>query len=149
MRICTLAALLASVPSAQPRDNDLAKQELKKLQGAWVLVAYEEGGKMLPPEKVRDVAMTARIKGAGYTLAWGQEAVKGRLTLDPSKTPKHLDAQFERPGGEKGKTVGIYELDGDTLRVCFAPEGKERPTAFRTQPGSDQVMQTFRKEKSK
>ena len=39
-------------------------------------------------------------------------------------------------GEGKGTTMlGIYELQDDTMRVCFDPQGKERPTAFTPKQG--------------
>ena len=34
--------------------------------------------------------------------------------------------------------LGIYELDGDgdTLKVCFDPEGKKRPAEFKAPEGT-------------
>ena len=37
-------------------------------------------------------------------------------------------------------TLGIYEIDGDTLKVCFDPEGKKRPTEFKTASGSQTLV---------
>jgi hypothetical protein len=45
--------------------------------------------------------------------------------LDPSKSPKTLDAKVT-DGPNKGAVIlGIYEISGDTLKVCFDPEGKK------------------------
>ena len=35
---------------------------------------------------------------------------------------------------------GIYEISGDTLKVCFDPEGKKRPTEFKTEAGAPTVL---------
>jgi hypothetical protein len=35
--------------------------------------------------------------------------------------------------------LGIYAISGDTLKVCFDPERKKRPSEFKSAPGS----QTF------
>ena len=51
-------------------------------------------------------------------------------------------------GLNKGQTwLGIYELSGDTYRSCFATEGKPRPTAFTSEPGSGNVLWVFKREK--
>lgn len=39
-------------------------------------------------------------------------------------------------GRYKGKTLlGIVKADGDTLAICFAEPGKDRPTAFEARDG--------------
>ena len=59
--------------------------------------------------------------------------------LDPSKSPKTLDVTVTE-GLNKGVVIlGIYEISGDTLKVCFDPEGKKRPTQFKSASAS----QTF------
>jgi hypothetical protein len=83
--------------------GDSAKEELKRLAGAWDLVSFEiDGGK----ETVKD----------------------GRLVIDLTKKPKAIDWVSIKPN-EGMKSIGIYELDGDTLKIC-GTDGKERPTGF-------------------
>ena len=49
-------------------------------------------------------------------------------------------------GEFKGKTMtGIYEIKGDTMRVCFAGGGKDRPTEFRTKEGSMEMLVTYKR----
>ena len=54
-----------------------------------------------------------------------EEAV---FTLDPTATPKAISAKFE-----SGWAFGIYELAGDTLRLCISEPGPTavRPTTFK------------------
>jgi uncharacterized protein (TIGR03067 family) len=60
--------------------------------------------------------------------------------LDPSKSPKTLDAKVT-DGPNKGAVIlGIYEISGDTLKVCFDPEGKKRPTEFKSESGSQTLV---------
>ena len=52
----------------------------------------------------------------------------------------------EGPG--KGKTMlGIYELTGDTYKVCFALPGGERPKEFASKPGSKTMLIVMKREK--
>ena len=44
-------------------------------------------------------------------------------------------------------TRAIYELSGDTLRVCYAFDGGERPMELATREGSPWVLVTYKREK--
>jgi hypothetical protein len=46
--------------------------------------------------------------------------------------------------------IGIYELEGDKLRICFAkPGAKERPTRIETKPDSGQSLTVYKRNKEK
>ena len=68
--------------------------------------------------------------------------------LDPTKTPKAIDIEVAS-GEHKGVVyLGIYELDGDTLRICFAmPDRPVRPTEFSAGKGSVRALSEFKREK--
>ena len=54
----------------------------------------------------------------------------GAQTIAPSKSPKAIDVTLTE-GPMKGVVLlGIYEIDGDTLRVCFDMGGKKRPNSI-------------------
>jgi hypothetical protein len=42
---------------------------------------------------------------------------------------------------------GIYEIDGDTLRICVAKKGKERPKTFESKEGSGHVLTVMKRVK--
>ena len=51
-------------------------------------------------------------------------------------------------GPNKGKTFqAIYELDGDTLKVCYDLSGKGRPTEFKTAEGTQLFLVIYTREK--
>ena len=59
--------------------------------------------------------------------------LEGVAKFDPTATPKSID-YWHLNGPDKGKTgLGIYELQGDTLRVCWAIDGlrEGRPPSSR------------------
>jgi len=83
-------------------------------------------------------------------------------SIKPSKQPKVFDdsnavvtalkqGQVDAvvtEGQDKGSTmVGIYDLKGDTMKVCFDPQGKARPTTFKAAEG--QFAATIQREKKK
>lgn len=60
----------------------------------------------------------------------------GTQKLDPSKSPKTIDMTLTEGPNKGAVMLGIYEIDGDTLKACFDPQGKKRPTEFKSAPGS-------------
>ena len=59
-------------------------------------------------------------------------------------------SRFDKKGGSGGKDVvfqGIYALDGDDLKICFAPPGEKRPTEFVTQGGSSEQLVVLKRDK--
>ena len=51
-------------------------------------------------------------------------------------------------GPNKGKRqLGIYEVEGDTLRSCFAAPDAERPRDFTSQPGDMRTSTVWKREK--
>ena len=63
-----------------------------------------------------------------------------------TKNPKGFDL---RPKGKEGQaTIGIYEINGDRLRVCYTYSGKERPTRFSLKEGTKDrplYLRTYKK----
>jgi uncharacterized protein (TIGR03067 family) len=123
-----------------------AKKDLDKMQGDWVLVSSERDGKPAPEDQVK--AMKRTVKDDTYTVTLdGKPLVKGTFKVDPSKKPATIDA-LRSEGEDKDKPMlGIYEFDGDTYKVCFAPPGKDRPTEFASKPGSGHVFSVWKREK--
>ena len=121
--------------------EDPMKRELAKVQGTWQLVSAETDGKEAPAEQVRKVRVV--IKGDRHTVFFGDQAVAKEVLfkLDPAKTPRAVDDLL--PGGKR--ILGIYEVDGDTLRSCVAPAGKDRPTRFSAESGSGHTLRVFRR----
>lgn len=141
MRFVLLA--VAITVSADPVPEPSAKDR-EALQGTWVIRSMEVGGKTWSKEalekaKLRIVVSGDRIK---FLLA-GREAQEATFTLDPARSPAHFDTVDARKRVEKG----IYELKGDTLRICAATSGEERPTAFASSASPSTALYVFEREK--
>lgn len=137
--LCALALLASGGPGMRADDKADIEKELKKLQGAWTFESVEAGGKKLPADQFKD--MTVVFAGDKYSVKMGDMVVEAAtLTVDPSKTPKTFDAKVA-DGPNKGKVyLAIYEISGDTLKVCFDGEGKQRPTEFKGAGGAQALV---------
>jgi uncharacterized protein (TIGR03067 family) len=112
----------------------------------WRGVSVTEDGKEMSKEEADGVRLT--VTGEKYTLKLRDQDIEGTHRLDPTKKPKQIEA-VRTKGPHKGeKMVGIYELDGDTFKVCFAAPGKtDRPTEFKSTAGSGQRVLVLKREK--
>ena len=140
--VTLLCALVLTAPGGAGAREDYkaeVEKELKKFQGTWTFESVEAGGKKLPADQFKGITVT--FEGDKYVVKRGDEVVEAATQkLDPSKSPKTLDAKVT-DGPNKGAVIlGIYEISGDTLKVCFDPEGKKRPTEFKGVSGSQTLV---------
>src|SRR5262249_34011226 len=138
----------ADAPKEKEKDKEEAvKKELKKLDGTWKVTGGKENGKALQEDFVK--ALELIIKDGTYSFrANDVELEQGKLKPDLSKKPKQLDIEITA-GNDKDKTqVGIYELDGDTFKLCVARPGeKERPKEFDAKEDSNHTLFELKREK--
>jgi uncharacterized protein (TIGR03067 family) len=143
---CVCVALMLLAASSLAAANEPPKGDLARLQGVWTVVSGERDGKPMAPSRttgrrvvIRDETFLDESTTKKQTLG------RGTLKLDETKSPRWADAAFDF-GEIKGKSCkAIYEVDGDTFRTCTGVEGAERPTSFKTQLGTRQMMFVYRR----
>jgi uncharacterized protein (TIGR03067 family) len=142
-----LAAAAAPGGDAQPPDKGI-REELQRLQGSWQIEMLEEDGEKLSADDLK-----------GRSILFGKDAFFlrrnnavvqiGLLKLDPTKSPKTANAIILQ-GDHKGDIMlGIYELQGDNLKICFDKEGQERPKEFKTAPKCGQMLIVLKRVRAK
>jgi uncharacterized protein (TIGR03067 family) len=109
-----------------------------QLEGRWILIAAEAEGKQqaLDGFNVKVLVITTDT----MRPEWGKESMK--YTVNTSTSPKQINT-YE--GGRNQE--GIYEVNGDELRICMADRGTARPTDFTTRVGEKRVLMIFRRQK--
>jgi uncharacterized protein (TIGR03067 family) len=104
------------------------------------------GGKEEPAADFK--GMTVTFAGDKFTVKKGDEVIQvGTEKLDPSKSPKTVDVTVAEGLNKGAVMLGIYEISGDTLKVCFDPEGKKRPTEFKSASGSQTFVNVHKRVK--
>jgi uncharacterized protein (TIGR03067 family) len=108
-----------------PEKQKAVEEELKRLDGAWDLVATGGAEKDGDPKEIgiRFIFSggTYRLEDAGLGPLGG-----GTIRVDPTRSPKALDL-IDKDGRAN---LAIYELRGDELRWCMANWALPRPTKF-------------------
>jgi uncharacterized protein (TIGR03067 family) len=122
------------------------EKERQKFQGTWAFESSAAGGQELPAADLKDFVLT--FEGDKHTVKKGTDVIQvGTQKIDPAKTPKTIDVTITE-GPSKGTVMlGIYEIDGDTLKVCFDASGKKRPTEFKSAPGSETFVNVHKRVK--
>lgn len=138
--VASILAVSFSMISWSAEDKDSAAAE-----GTWSPVEAELAGQKFPEEVTKTIKLV--ITGDKYTVTVGKMVDRGTVKLDSSAKPKTIDITGTE-GPNKGKTfLAIYELNGETLKVCYDLAGKARPTEFKTKPDTQLFLVTYKREK--
>jgi uncharacterized protein (TIGR03067 family) len=137
--------LAAGLPARADDDKKDAEKELRHLEGTWKVVSREVDGQKVPDEEIKKLTLNIAAGGKAALLSEGTAIATADVTVFPAKKPKEIDLLFGQ-GENKGKTArGIYELKDDTLRICYAQPGRDRPTEFASKPGSGNTLAFYKR----
>ncbi len=125
--------------------DEASRGDLQKLQGKWRTIAAEVDGSPVDSWLFENASLV--IAGDRFTLRNPQpdadQRMEGVLRLDAGKVPKELKLTLD--GGQMIEE--IYELEENTLRVCYPIKGGKRPTDFKTTPQSGRSLVLYERER--
>jgi uncharacterized protein (TIGR03067 family) len=118
-----------------------------ELEGEWSMVSGFMDGHPMDKSMVKHGKRVTR--GNVTSVLFGAQLfTRGTFTLDTSKTPKAIDLAHSE-GMHAGKTqLGIYECDGETMRISYGSPGAARPTDFEPRKGDGRTIAEWRRVKS-
>lgn len=122
MRTLLAVALLVGLAPAAPVPKGLKKKvnDAEAIVGIWMHSSgtRDENFEFTPDGKMRAWMGNGGPGGTTFGYSW---------TLDPTATPKRMT--WGGANDPKPQWECVYELDGDTLRICYIASGQPVPTA--------------------
>ncbi len=136
VRVASIGCALLFIPFWSARGDDA---DQAALQGKWIVESFQYNGG--PVEMMKEAVR--EFKENKYTLTpKAGDVIEGTIKLDPGQKRKTIDLEID------GRTLkGIYEVDGDMLKMSYTLNGGERPTEFVSKPDSGQILVTHKRAK--
>ncbi len=155
-RILMMILLLAAVAGCATGDANRTTDATTELEGRWVVVSSEANGHKGPDAPTAPGGVSTLVfHGTRETaLRGGVMWAESTFSMDAGKSPKTLDETLVKGVGnvkkfEGKKSLAIYEIKGDMLKVCWTIYGvdRERPTEFAASPDSHLLFDVCKREK--
>ncbi len=147
IRTVLLASLVVAVVSlARAQEKSSTNSALAELQGEWSMVSGIADGYHLPPEMLANSRRVCKGDELTATIA-GQLVMKAKITVDASRKPKTIDYQVLEGPTKGSKHLGIYEVEGDTMKSCFGAPGAERPADYTSKQGDMRTSTVWKRDK--
>lgn len=121
---------------AELRSSGAEGDELKAMAGEFEVAKYMTNGIDTSPEDLKKLKVLRREDGT-WSLTIGTQETTYADKLNPKTLPREVDITIT--SYEQMPTcLGIYEREGDLIRICFALPGNEvRPKTFTAEKGSN------------
>jgi uncharacterized protein (TIGR03067 family) len=119
------------------------------IQGEWIIELCEEHGKP-DPKSVGDTLSISGAKARFIDKDDPCETCEFVVAVFAGEKPKQLDFKYtgkdrDDIGPGQDTMRGIYELEGDHLRICIGSGGDERPKEFKTAAENDLSLMLLRR----
>jgi uncharacterized protein (TIGR03067 family) len=130
---------------ADKNKDDDSKKGQDALEGTWKVTSVETGGQ----KGGGDENVVIEFKKDRYTVKLdGNEIEQGTFKLDPTKKPKTIDFSITKGNDMGKKQPGIYDVDGDTLKICVTmPDKDDRPKEMASKADSQHTLFVLKREK--
>ena len=119
--------------------------DAKSVQGTRTPAKADLGGQPTAEAVLKSISL--KFDNSKYEVFVGDKPDKGTYMLDSTSKPKSMTITGTE-GPNHGKTFpAIYELKGDTLRICYDLSGAKRPTEFKSIAGTKLYLVTYNRKK--
>jgi uncharacterized protein (TIGR03067 family) len=142
MRLLQLVLFSFLLVGCRAPDAAETSHDASKWQGTWKLVSCTNEGQT----QVADLQWI--VDGDHYNIRLDQVTHTDPYPFKLDARRKRIEViHHETPKGTYGGTLrGIYEISGNSLRVCYDLTGQHYPTSFEAPIGSRQVLYEFQRQ---
>jgi uncharacterized protein (TIGR03067 family) len=120
--------VLTPISASNARDD--LKNGLDQLRGSWSVVKGD----------AQFEAKRLIFDGNKLTVFFDEDKKEAEIKVDSDAKPARIDIEHHEE-----KSLGIFEISGDTLRICFSEKGEKRPATFKSEKGV--ILVTLKRDK--
>jgi uncharacterized protein (TIGR03067 family) len=130
------AALVVFVPAsgfAAPVPKSKVKPFAERMIGEWKVESRISNGQQSPPEN----GIWTIAESGEFTTQRDDVRFNWTYKLDATQSPVHISI-----ANSSVTYLGIIEVDGDTMRLCYSLGGEKRPGNFSGEVGTTAITLT-------
>jgi uncharacterized protein (TIGR03067 family) len=114
-----------------------------EIEGEWIVVSSEIEGKPAPEGTELYTKMT--FSGEDATLEGNTQKHQLYFTLDMTKKPKQINLYSKQ---EKVVWKGIYQVEGNSLKLSYGQPNGDRPSRLDTSEGSKAILYVLKRKET-
>jgi uncharacterized protein (TIGR03067 family) len=138
-------AVVVVLPTVAARQD---APEDEKLYGTWRVTSLETMGKVEEAKEGRDASIVFSKGGKAVMKETGKPDEIGSWKVSTSKNPKEIDIIGPKQEGKKQEFMkGVYDVQGDTLKIAISSEGPEGNRPAKIDP-KEAVIVTLKRQKN-
>ena len=141
----TLAYLRVTTSLMSTDNQNAIEKDYALFNGVWAFDLVEVDGAKQPDVPIETHKMIVVSAERRFIVVQGKKITRGVFQMDPTRTPKQIDVTATNSQGKSLTTLAIYELEGDTYKVCSSFRSNERPPEFLSKPGSKTVFEVLKR----
>jgi uncharacterized protein (TIGR03067 family) len=147
--LIAFAGFFSMLNAQQPApQNPVGNPQLQPWQGSWQLMSAIEDGDEVAGEKLKGQIFFVGVDA--FLMRQDTSVLQaGNLQLNPGMKPPTVNAVVKQGVRKDSTMLGIYSLKGDTLKICFDPQGRNRPQEFASAKGAGHVLATYQRVRGK
>ena len=108
------------------------KDTVGKLDGSYSIISGEKEGRVIPTQDLEGSIITIKDGKIVGTHKNREEFFSCPYTIDASAKPFKISMTNTSPNAQAKKAMGIIDVNGDMVSLCYNLPNGDVPTSFKT-----------------